>query len=114
MNNICKYETEAVKYVSKLVNLLYNDLEECSGGLLHIVLDDGNLEDHHIQHCIDCCKKEENKDRNDRYICLEIATKMLKMSQHERNLVYYKDYGLECNKDCMNCPVVSEEKEEDE
>jgi len=42
MNNICKYETEAVKYVNKLVNLLYNDLEECSGGLLHIVLDDGN------------------------------------------------------------------------
>ena len=106
----CKYNSKMVEYVGKLVKLLYEDLGECCGGLLHIVVDDGNLEDEHIQFCIDECNKEENLNRSDRYICLEIAHKMLKMNEHERRLVYYNDIGFHCGKECENCAIEHEEE----
>lgn len=60
-----------------LVEILYEDLGECCGGLLHIVLDDGNLEDHHILWCRAQCDKRENWDRHDRLLCRRIANEML-------------------------------------
>lgn len=59
----CKHKTAMTVYVSKLVELLYEDLKECCGGMLHIVLDDGNLDDDDIQWCIDYCNEPENENR---------------------------------------------------
>lgn len=103
---VCKYYNEKVAYINKLVRLLYDDLGECCGGLLHIVLDDGNLEDHNIQWCIEYVNKPENADREDRLICLEIATKMLDLSIEERALIYHMGMGFECEIiDCSNCVI---------
>ena len=40
-----------VPEVSPLVRAYY-DLGNITGGSLHIVLDDGNVEDHHVQFCV--------------------------------------------------------------
>lgn len=110
-NKLCKYYSDNVDYVSKLVKLLYHDLGESCGGLLHIVLDDGNLEDDHIRWCIDCCDKEKNKNRNDKFLCLEIANKMLKMNEYERKLVYYGNgYIFYCNGSCNECVIENDEE----
>jgi hypothetical protein len=105
-----KHNSKNVEYVSKLVTLLYDDLDECCGGMLHIILDDGNLEDEHILWCIEYCNRDENKDRIDKYLCLEIAHKMLQMNEFERRLVYYGDLGFECEFDCDNCVIEHEEE----
>lgn len=102
---ICKYYNDKVAYINKLVRLLYDDLGECCGGLLHIVLDDGNLKDHNIQYCIEYANEPENANRADRLICLEIATKMLDLSMEERALIYHMDMGFECEMDCPNCVI---------
>ena len=110
MECYCKHNNEKVEYVSKLVKLLYEDLHESAGGMLHIVLDDGNLEDDDIQWCIEYCNREENKDRADKYLCLEIAHRMLTMNMYERRLVYYGDFGFECEKCCDKCIIENEEE----
>ena len=100
---VCKYFNKNVVCVRKLVDYLYNDLGERSGGLLHIVLDDGNLEDEHIKYCLNYIEEPENTDRKDKQICLEIAKTLLKMSMYERNLVYY-DEAL-CQGNCQKCVI---------
>lgn len=110
-HELCKHNSDEVDYVLKLVSLLYVDLGECCGGMLHIVLDDGNLDDDDIQWCIDYCNKDENVGRNDKYLCLEIAHKMLKMNEYERRLVYYENgcvFG--CNRECESCVIENEEE----
>lgn len=101
----CKFYNKKVEYVNKLVELLYEDLQESCGGMLHIVLDDGNMDDDDIQWCIDNCNNEKNKERHDKFLCLEIAHKMLKMDKYERNLVYYMDFGFNCGEDCNECVI---------
>jgi hypothetical protein len=106
----CKHESIITVYVSKLVELLYEDLKECCGGLLHIVLDDGNLEDDNLQWCIDNCNKPENENRIDKYLCLEIAHKMLQMDEYQRRLIYYGSCNFECDNDCKDCVIEHEEE----
>lgn len=86
----CKYHKNEIDEVLKLVKYLYEDLGECCGGLLHIVLDDGNLDDDDIQWCLNHCNKEDNKDRKDKSVCIEIAQRMLNMTEFERRLIYCK------------------------
>ena len=107
----CKHESIMTVYVSKLVELLYEDLKECCGGMLHIVLDDGNLDDDDIQWCIDYCNEPENKNRVDKYLCLEIAYKMLQMNEYQRRLIYYGSCQLNCDNNCNECVI---ERDEDE
>ena len=101
----CKYENDMVIYVNKLVELLYEDLKECCGGMLHIVLDDGNLDDDDIQWCIENCNKPENENKIDKYLCLEIAHKMLQMTMKQRRLIYYTSLSFECDLDCNQCVI---------
>lgn len=109
-HELCKHNSDEVDYVLKLAALLYEDLGECCGGMLHIVLDDGNLDDDDIQWCIDRCNHEENKDRDDKYLCLEIAHKMLRMDEYERRLVYYGDgRNFYCDGECENCVIENDE-----
>lgn len=109
MNTCSKHYNDNVAYVNKLVRLLYDDLGEGCGGLLHIVLDDGNIEDNHIQWCIENANKEENQNRVDRYLSLEIAHKMLGLTIEQRKLVYYMDMCFECDGHCFNCVIENEE-----
>jgi len=71
--------------VIKLICEIYK--QHSGGGALHIVLDDGNTEDRHIQWCIDnailnngFCTTEEEP------IYLECAQRLLKMTERQRGI----------------------------
>ena len=53
------------------------------GGELHIVLDDGNVENHHIQWCIDNLEC----DPEERELYLKCANNLLKMEEYQRDEV---------------------------
>ena len=106
----CRYWDEDIDRINLLVEILYEDLGECCGGLLHIVLDDGNLENDHIQWCLEECDKRENWDRPDRLLCRRIANEMLGLTMEQRKLVYYSNgFDLKCNRKCEECPICQEE-----
>lgn len=107
----CKYWSAEVAEICKLVETLYDDMGEGCGGMLHIVLDDGNLDDNDIWWCIEYCNREENADRHDKDICLEIAHRMLDLGREERLLIYYQWDGEFCDGDCAECVI---EREDDE
>jgi hypothetical protein len=107
----CKYWTVEAKRVCVLVKVLYDELGEGAGGMLHIVLDDGNLDDDDIQWCIEYCNREENADRHDKDLCLEIAHRMLELSREERMLIYYQWDKEFCDGECAECVI---EREDDE
>ena len=54
-----------------------------AGGTLHIVLDDGNLDNHSIQWCIENSIKEKNDEE-----ALRIANELLKLSFSARKKLY--------------------------
>ena len=99
----CKYWTQEVGEIVSLIKELYK--KEPAGGMLHIVVDDGNLEDEHLQWCIDYCNREENANRHDKLMCLDIANRMLELTYEQRVLVYYMEMSFECKGDCMKCAV---------
>ena len=99
----CKYWSQDVDDVVELIKELYKI--EGAGGMLHIVVDDGNLETDHIQWCIDYCNQEENADRRDKELCLKIAHKMLQMSYEKRVIAYYMSHRFQCNGNCEQCAV---------
>ena len=103
----CRYWSEDIEKINLLVEILYGDLRECCGGLLHIVLDDGNLEDDHILWCISECDKRENWDRQDRLLCKRIANEMLGLTLEQRRLWYQQSCGMKCDRNCDDCPVVT-------
>ena len=80
-----KYEDK--KNLCKMIQAYYE--YEVVGGALHIVLDDGNLEDKHIHWCISAPIKE----RNDK-AALDIANELLKMSFSARNRLYNKEWNI--------------------
>ena len=60
-----------------------------SGGALHIVLDDGNVEASHILWCLENTIAEE-KDSEAR----KIATGLLELSKDQRDDLYDEDWGM--------------------
>ena len=46
----------------KMINAYYAKPGNCTGGSLHIVLDDDNLEDHHVDFCIQWAKDANDAD----------------------------------------------------
>jgi hypothetical protein len=107
----CKYWTKEVGEICKLVKTLYEDMQEGAGGMLHIVLDDCNIEDDDIQWCIEYCNREENADRHDKEICLEIAQRMLGLNMEQRKLVYYQWDTIFCSENCGCCVITSDDDE---
>ncbi|MCK9308825.1 MAG: hypothetical protein M0P99_00960 [Candidatus Cloacimonetes bacterium] len=67
----------------ELVDRIYQ--KNSTGGLLHIVLDDGNLKDSHIKYCI-----EEIEASDDEYkdIYLKCANNLLKMTFSQRRKIH--------------------------
>ena len=103
----CKYWNENIERVKLLVEVLYDDLEEYTGGLLHIVLDDGNLEDGDILWCMANCNSQENLGRHDRFLCERIANELLNLSMEERRLLYQQSWGMNCDSNCDTCPIMT-------
>jgi hypothetical protein len=71
-----------VSEVVALARAYYKKPGNSVGGCLHIVLDDGNLADSHLQACVEWAKALHDEDG------LVLATKLLAMSPTQRRKVY--------------------------
>ena len=110
----CKYYDQEVEIVGRYIDCLY-DLPECScGGMLHIVVDDDNVEDHNLDYSLDYIKKENEIDRE---IDELILKHMKNMPIEQRRLLTIgrnwrfpfdcpaREWGL---KDCSECIIENE------
>lgn len=69
-----------VPEVLPLVKEYYKD--NPTGGCLHIVLDDGNIEDSHVKYCL-----EYSKEKND-LRAIKLSELLLQMSKTQRKKIY--------------------------
>ena len=83
---VCDAIRSEMKIVDTVVAMLeiYYKKYNCSGGSLHIVVDDGNLDDNNIEYCIEWANNE-----ND-VAGFIIGTLLLKMNMRQRKNVYSK------------------------
>lgn len=111
----CPYYNPHLNTIRELISCLYNLEGCCTGGLAHIVTDDNNIEDHHIQFVLDECNKEENKNREEVGLVKLICEELLKLSINERILLFmsYYRYIFCSDNDCKNCPVYKGEVDHD-
>lgn len=112
MEDKCKYYNPHLDTIKEYVGCLYH-LEGCSvGGLLHILLDDDNIEDEHICWCLGECLK--HPEREESKLGQLICEEYLKLSMQERRLLCYCNWYClrsECN--CKKCYVeIGDECEE--
>lgn len=108
----CRYHTKRIDTIRSYINCLYSldDGNCCTGGLLHIVVEDGNLEDHHIEWCLKEC--EEHPEREESEIGKLICKELLKLSMEQRRLVYNLNYIMvywceQYHNCCDRCPIHS-------
>jgi len=71
-----------VPQILPLVNKYYSRIGNGSGGNLHIVLDDGNVEDHHVLFC-----KKQCIEKNDVEGVL-LSNLLLEMSKTQRKKIH--------------------------
>lgn len=71
---------EKISEAIKLKKELYR--KHPLGCCLHIVLDDGNLEDDDVRHCIGYALNREHSG------CLYLAELLLELNEEERDIVY--------------------------
>lgn len=106
----CKHYNKHLDTIKAYINCLYRLEGCCTGGLLHILLDDDNIEDHHIQWCLEECEKhpEEEESEIGKLICKEY----LKLTMPERRLLFHNLYLYTggCDRDCKNCFVETGEE----
>ena len=106
----CKHYNKHLDTIKAYINCLYRLEGCCTGGLLHILLDDDNIEDHHIQWCLEECEKhpEEEESEIGKLICKEY----LKLTIPERRLLFHNLYLYTggCDRDCKNCFVETGEE----
>lgn len=69
-----------------LIRYYYEDLQNACGGNLHIVIDDGNTEFHHIEWCRKICA--DNGDSLGHLICDILFC----FTEEERMVLYDKDW----------------------
>jgi hypothetical protein len=69
-----------IEEVRKLCDKYYYD--NPSGGSLHIVLDDGNMGNHHLEFCLEEARKNDDPD------AVEIALKILDLTATERTKLF--------------------------
>lgn len=74
--------------LTQLIQMIY--AKHPAGGALHIVLDDGNTEDRHIQWCIDHLDEYAAKD--DVPLFLECAGLLLSMRERNRGYAIRKAF----------------------
>lgn len=103
----CKYYIKHLDTIKAYINCLYA-LDGClTGGLLHIVTDDGNLEDSDIQWCLDNCTA--HPEREDAGIGKLICEELLKLPMEQRRLVCETESVVEAfckgSDRCDRCPI---------
>lgn len=81
--------SEEAKSLIRRVQKYYEVYGNECGGSLHIVLDDGNIEDDHILFC-----QEGAKERED-ILGEKIAESLLKLSMRDRQWIYEENYSFE-------------------
>ena len=72
----------------QLARKIYSLPEGACGGPLHIVLDDGNTEETHIQWCLEHLNDSEWSDEMIS-LCKKLGELMLEMTSTERETVYF-------------------------
>ena len=102
--NECKYYDSHLETIAEYIRCLYNLDGCCTGGLLHVLLDDDNYDDKNILLCLKKCllnpEKEESK------IGQLICEEYLKLTIQQRRLLC-KPYinGGYCLEKCEKCFV---------
>ena len=106
----CKYYTKRLDTIREYISCLYKLEDCCTGGLLHIVTDDGNLENNDIKWCLDECRNHPECEESE--IGKLICNELLKLSMEQRRLVYEPEWVIDafCNgHDCCDtCPIHNE------
>ena len=105
MTRVCKYYRPYMDNLKNLCELLY-ELPECGcGGMLHIVLDDDNLEDDDIYYCLKECVIHPEKPES--ALGIVICNELLKMTMEERLVFdwYWTDGDVLCptSLSCKDC-----------
>lgn len=105
----CKYFKPEWDGLKILCKKLYGFPDCCSGGPLHILLDDNNLRDGDIEFCLDRCLEFPEKPES--LLGMLICYEYLKMPMRDRLLFdwYWCGSKLECYGDCNKCAYLEEE-----
>lgn len=107
----CKFYDKHIDTIKAYIHCLYglDDGNCCTGGLLHIVTDDGNLEDDDIRFCLNLCN--EHPEREESEIGKLFCNELLKLPMEKRRLVYYRDVIVDafCNNNCRDCFICKPE-----
>lgn len=78
----CADRKPTVPEVLPLVNEFYGIEGNGVGGHLHIVLDDGNIEDDHVAHCLERARMDDD------FVAEALASILVKMSRTQRTKLY--------------------------
>jgi hypothetical protein len=76
-----------VPEVLPLVEAYYALPGNSVGGSLHVVLDDGNVEDDHVRSCLEYARERGDKEG------VELAEVLLRMSRTQRNKLHHSHRG---------------------
>lgn len=101
----CKYYKKHLDTIRKMIDLLYS-LENCqSGGCLHLLLDDYNVDDDDIKFCLKQCG--DNPEKEEAELGKAICYEFLKLNRNERYLIFYGDNNFNCcnEQDCYCCGI---------
>lgn len=105
--HMCKYCDEKMKRLVKKSNRLYERPGWKSGGCLHVLLDDGNIDNDSINFCLSECKLHSPLDPA-AIEGIDICNSLLKMSISERRVFIWLFDGwngkctkYECSDDCI-------------
>lgn len=101
--NICKYYKPEYDALKILCKKLYGFPDCRSGGPLHILLDDGNVEDCFVEYCLEICLKFQEKPES--LLGMLICYEYLKLSFEERQVFdwYWNGSKLACCGNCSEC-----------
>lgn len=100
---LCKYYKPEMDALKVLCASFYNIPGCGAGGLLHNVLEDGNMEDENIKYCLVECT--ENIKQSEANVGILICYELLKMPMNERKVFDWYSNGspLDCCGDCEKC-----------
>jgi hypothetical protein len=83
IDEVSLYELRQDYY--NLVDILY--VKNAVGGKCHIVCDDGNVEDHHIQFCIDLIEADIEEPKWFKLLQLSILQLLLSVPKEDREFI---------------------------
>lgn len=103
----CKYYNKHLETIRAYISCLY-ELEDCGcGGLLHVMIDDNNIEDSIVKWTLEQCEQHPECEESElgKLICGEF----LKLSMEERRLVMEDANDVVCYTfccpNCDECPI---------